>query len=116
MIHHYSNLTRIMTLLIVYFVNGKKDYIDVTYIHGSPKCKSQNSQVMNFIILVIYNFITWTTIERFYKSLKRTFQQHISHSNWNDVITLDFRGDVVMVKNQTTYLICDQYYNSCFNF
>jgi len=92
----------------------------VTYIHGSPKCKSRNSQVINFIILVIHNFIIWTTIERFSKakfmSLKRTCQQHISHSNWNDVITLDSRANVLMVRNQTTNLICDHYYNSCFNF
>jgi hypothetical protein len=98
-----------MTLLVVYFVNGQKDYIDVTYIHGSSKCKSQNSQVMNFIILVIHNFIVWTTIERFsmakFMSLKKTFQQHISHSNWNDVITLDSRRDVLMVRNQATDMI-----------
>lgn len=98
-----------MTLLIVYFVNGQKDYIDVTYIHASPECKSWNSQVMNFIILVIHNFIIWTTIERFSKakfmSLKKTFQQHISHSNWNDIIILNSRRDVLMVRNQATDMI-----------
>ncbi len=92
----------------------------MTYIHGSPKCKSRNSQVMNFIILVIHNFIVWTIIKRFSKakfmSLKKTFQQHISHSNRNDVITSYSRRDVLMVMNQAINLICDHYDNSCFNF